>query len=83
LNHPASAFRISSEMMSSPVIWFATVWVMLIKPQSDFLIASDVTYSKTVARGSNVASSHEETTIPKSWAEEEETKREPKAEKRK
>jgi hypothetical protein len=56
---------------------------MLIKPQSDFLIASDVTYSKTVARGSNVASSHEETTIPKSWAEEEETKREPKAEKRK
>jgi hypothetical protein len=41
--------------MSSPVIWFATVWAILVKPHSDFLIASDVTYSKTVARGSNVA----------------------------
>jgi hypothetical protein len=28
---------------------------MLLKPHSDFLLASDVTYSKTVARGSNVA----------------------------
>jgi hypothetical protein len=27
----------------------------LFKPQSDFLVASDVTYSKTVARGSNVS----------------------------
>jgi hypothetical protein len=42
-------------MMSSPVIWFATVWAILVKPRSGFLLASDVTYSKTVARGSNVA----------------------------
>jgi hypothetical protein len=54
---------------------------MLLKPQSDFLTASDVTYSKTVARGSNRAAA--ETTIPKSCTEEEEAKREPKAEENK
>jgi hypothetical protein len=53
---------------------------MLHKPQSDFLIASDVTYSKTVARGSNAHRAAADTTIPKSCAEEEQAKREPKAE---
>jgi hypothetical protein len=36
------------------VIWLAQLPVILVKPHSDFLIASDVTYSKTVVRGSNV-----------------------------